>query len=508
MTMHEPGNPCTVRPRLSKTVARLPPAKALGRVLEHGNGRFWYDTHANGIWAIDAVLADVLPLWEGGDDEKVAAELADRHPGPAVRRAIREIQAARRDEGLFRSERPPSAVPDPGSREPWNRGLGHLTLSLTEACNLRCGYCPQTLQSTPHRTMTAAVARAAVRFFALRSADAPLRNISFYGGEPLLQRSVVAAVADEIALHGDWPPLRLTVDTNATLIDDETAAWVAATGAYLQVSCDGPAGVHDRYRRAADGGSTHHLVMAGLRRVLRADPTAVRRISFVATLGPPFPFSEVADWFRDFPLYRELGIDHVPTVRVNAAAPGGRDPGPMGRDRTRALADALAAAERLYMDAHLGGRRDALAPALRAMFDGDLVRWHRRARGPLPASAFPAGVCRPGVRRLFVQPDGTLLPCERVAPDVIIGHLDHGFDFPAMERLQSRLLDFVGGDCGGCWAQQLCGVCLAVLDMAPGTTPGACAAVRRRAESTLRRSLELGASPPEARAFLSKTLVY
>ncbi len=477
-------------------------------MLEHRNARFWYDTHRNGIWAVDDVLADVLALWEGGAADEMAARLADRHPAAAVHRAIQEIQAAQRDEGLFRSDRSPSAVPTPDSRAAWDRELGHLTLSLTNSCNLRCGYCPQTLQTTPHRTMPEAVARAAVRFFAGRSADAPLRNISFYGGEPMLQWPILQAVADEIALHPNWPPLRLTLDTNATLIDEAAAAWIARTGAYLQVSCDGPARVHDRYRRAAGGGPTHHLVMAGLRRVLQADPSAARRMSFVATLGPPYPFAEVAAWFADLPLFRELGIDHRPVVRLNAAAPGGADPGLAEPDRSRALRAALAEAERIYLEAHAAGRRGDLAPALRSMFDADLVRWHHRSRGPLPATAFPAGVCRPGVRRLFVAPDGSLLPCERVGPDLVIGHVDRGFDFTALDRLHARLLEAVGAACGDCWAQRLCGVCLAMLDGSPQGAAGACRATRRRAEEVLKRWLTLREGPPGGLGFLDESFIF
>ncbi|MFN2371658.1 MAG: hypothetical protein ABR506_10990, partial [Candidatus Krumholzibacteriia bacterium] len=279
---------------------------------------------------------------------------------------------------------------------------------------------------------------------------------------------------------------RLTLDTNATLIDDATAAWIARAGLHLQVSCDGPAEVHDRYRRTPDGRPTHARVMAGLRRVLRADPAAVRRISFVATLGPPYPFAEVAAWFADFPLYRELGLAHVPLVRLHAAAPGGHDAGLPAAARQQALRAALATAERTYVAAHLAGRRTDLPPALRAMFDGDLVRWHRRAGGPPPDPAFPGGVCRPGVRRLFVAPDGMFLPCERVEPALAIGCVDGGFAYAAIDRLHTELLVAVGADCGACWAQRLCGVCLAALGPDPSAGRRACAMARQRAEAVLR----------------------
>ncbi len=472
-------------PRTSKKFDYFP-REPLGTVILLGDSSFWYDTHRHGLWRIDDALAAVLAetLQEGpshGD--------APRHSA-----ARAEIETARRDEGLFLAASPrrtaPRAAPDPAA---WERELGHLTLGLTDACNLACGYCPQRLAPAPARTMSPATARAAVAFFLARCEDAPLPAISLYGGEPLLQRDLVAAVVNQV---GDRP-VRLVVDTNATLVDDAAAAWLAGLGVHLQISCDGPAAVHDRYRRTPDGRPTHAAVLAGVRRLLRADPSVADRLTFIATLGPPFPILEVAAWFTAFPPFRDLGLARAPHVRVNIAAPGGPRPGPEGDERRRQLASAWHEAEQAYIAAHRAGRRDQLSPALTALFDDDLVRWRRRRGGPLPSPGRPGGLCRPGVRRLYVDPEGIFRPCERVGAGQVIGDATRGFDHAAIGRLDARLQDHLDGACDACWAQRLCRLCLTALDEDPAATRSACSAMRATAAAGLRRWLALQ-DPPAA----------
>jgi uncharacterized protein len=59
------------------------------------------------------------------------------------------------------------------------------------------------------------------------------------------------------------------LQTNATLIDDELAGHLARYRFLVGCSLDGPAEVHDRYRRMAGGGPSHAAVLRGIRRLRR-----------------------------------------------------------------------------------------------------------------------------------------------------------------------------------------------------------------------------------------------
>lgn len=55
-----------------------------------------------------------------------------------------------------------------------------------------------------------------------------------------------------------------TLQTNATLIDDEWAAFLSENDFLVGVSLDGPQDLHDSYRLDKKGGPTFDKVMAGI----------------------------------------------------------------------------------------------------------------------------------------------------------------------------------------------------------------------------------------------------
>ena len=136
-------------------------------------------------------------------------------------------------------------------------------------CNLDCEYCFYTEKAAlypdnPRHRMSEETLEQMVRnFFA-----APQQEFAFgwQGGEPTLMGQKFFERAVE--LQRRYAPPGSTVSnglqTNGTLIDDEFAAWLAANRFLVGISIDGPAEVHDRYRKTRAGGGSHARVMRGL----------------------------------------------------------------------------------------------------------------------------------------------------------------------------------------------------------------------------------------------------
>ncbi len=492
-----------------------PRGRSLGRVFRSGDGCHWYDTAVNGLYRVDPVLADVLEVFDGGNDGEVRLRLAGVHAEAELARAVAEIRQARRDEGLFAPLGPPPAAPETGSgRAGGAPAIAHLTLGLTDHCNLRCGYCPLTrMPAAGRRDMSVATALRAAAWFTERCGGSGPANISFYGGEPLLRLDLIGEVVAAVRRHQGGRTIDFTVDTNATLIDDRTARFLATEGIRLQVSLDGPPHIHDRHRRGGHGAPTHARIEAGLRRLLRVDAAMAQRIRFVATLTPPYEILEISDYFARFPLYRELGLDAEPTVRLNFAGLEGT--GLAEGDGRAAAAEqwrsAMAAARERYKAALAAGRRATLPRALAGLFDDPLVRWHHRSRGACGDTYFPAGACRPGVRRVYVDPDGRLLPCERAGAERAIGDVDRGFDAEAIAAVHRELLDVVAGRCRTCWAQRLCRICFTSVrpdlprPAARARAARECAGILVEVESSLRLYLDINQHETGALAFLERT---
>lgn len=120
-----------------------------------------------------------------------------------------------------------------------------LSLLVAENCNLGCSYCIAGANIDSARTgrttrMPWEVARTSLKWFASRALcdDAVL---NFSGGEPLLNWTVVASSVEYVA--SAFPrlaeSLKLSINTNATLITPEIAHFLAAHDFAVATSLDG-----------------------------------------------------------------------------------------------------------------------------------------------------------------------------------------------------------------------------------------------------------------------------
>lgn len=468
------------------------PGRPLCRVFRHGGRCYAYDAGVDQVVEVSPSIAERLEAF-AGDPWDVAG-------GPA---AALEIARARDELGLFRPQRPRMIARRSGRdrADDYSRSITQMTLTLDERCNLRCGYCPHTIAAAwtrPHgdRRMSEETARAAVGLF-LAHAGGEAPSISLYGGEPLLAPGLVRAVADMIP-ESQRPQIRIILDTNGTLLDAAMVEIIAARSLHLQVSLDGPAPIHDRWRTSADGRPTHDLVMAGLKRLLDRDPGAAGRLRFQATLAPGSDMLEADAFFVE--LGRELGLAQV-SVGASFADLAGTDdschPSPSS------TSDGWVRARAAYVEACASGRRAELGPLVGSWFDDPLIRFYHRDTAPLAASYQPGGVCTPGLRRLHVCSDGRLQPCERVGTAFVLGDVSCGFDLDAVDRLERDWFDALGGRCADCWALRHCSLCFtAMIDRQTGDVgvvpESACEAVREEFEGTLRLWVELLARSPRA----------
>ena len=142
---------------------------------------------------------------------------------------------------------------------------GHLVeLLLTERCNLACGYC---LAGANNKmpAMNWDIAKKAVDLaFAMEEADTIA--FEYAGGEPMLQFSLMQRLTDYIESH----PLRgdrrlfLSIQTNATLINDERAKWLKEKNIRVGISVDGKPASQNVSRPQVKGGESYSMLIRGI----------------------------------------------------------------------------------------------------------------------------------------------------------------------------------------------------------------------------------------------------
>jgi len=152
-----------------------------------------------------------------------------------------------------------------------------LYLMLAQGCNNVCVGCPVPVLAAKHgnKLLTRENALAGVKFWQRQLADwddGGSFHLLFYGGEPLLNRSVleasIAYVADQ-RLNGHLPAkTEMSVPTNGRLIDASLANLFARNRVSVVVGMDGPPDLNDAVRVTTEGLGTSAEIERSVRILL------------------------------------------------------------------------------------------------------------------------------------------------------------------------------------------------------------------------------------------------
>lgn len=155
-----------------------------------------------------------------------------------------------------------------------------MYLILTDECNYACSYC-FVENGMPHNYkfsyMTPRMAKKRIDMFAEWSKKRKSKNKSllFYGGEPLLnKRTFREAVLyfNKLKQEGVLPKIAdISIITNGSLLDKETARFIKENDVAVGLSIDGPEEVNDKCRVfLSSGKGTFKAVWQGYQNLLEA----------------------------------------------------------------------------------------------------------------------------------------------------------------------------------------------------------------------------------------------
>ena len=155
-----------------------------------------------------------------------------------------------------------------------------LTVNPTLDCNMRCWYCYE--RHHTDRTMSAEVAASVFKFVERKLAEPELKhfNLSFFGGEPLVEfQSVVRPLVDHACAVADRlsKEVSLSFTTNGYLLTPDVLQYLADTGRHVsfQITLDGNQRLHDRTRHLADGSSSYARILDNCHSLLAQPRTSL-----------------------------------------------------------------------------------------------------------------------------------------------------------------------------------------------------------------------------------------
>lgn len=341
--------------------------------------------------------------------------------------------------------------------------IENLTLQVTQNCNLRCDYCIYsgkygTRKHAPKR-MDFETAKKGIDFLISHSTKSGLVNIGFYGGEPLLELELIKRCISYIKERYPQKSVNHAITTNGTLLTPEVFYYLVSNGASIMISLDGPKGIHDQFRRYANGDGSYDDIIENVRSIRELYPDASKRITFNAVI------SNKADKSCTDQFFSLADIDDYYNVRMSAVnSINSTEPVVYAEhfsnkhmiETTKLLLHMLGRLDRKHVSNVIYSRRES--------YEQDYK--YLSPMKEMPEISCPGGTCIIGSRKLFMNVDGDLFPCERVSETsefMKIGNIETGID---LERAKALLNigSLSSEECKNCWAILHCGKCASASD--------------------------------------------
>ena len=170
--------------------------------------------------------------------------------------------------------------------------LNLLIKPVGSGCNLRCEYCYYLDKSdfSPGRPLTMSdelIERCICEFIAAQSG--PCVRFDWHGGEPtLLGPDTLRKIIRWQKKYAGSRQIANSLQTNGTLLTHEWCNFFHENNFLIGISLDGPAHVHDRYRRDTLGRPTFERVMHGLD-LLKTHNVEFNTLSVITDYSAAYP---------------------------------------------------------------------------------------------------------------------------------------------------------------------------------------------------------------------------
>lgn len=351
-----------------------------------------------------------------------------------------------------------------------------LCLHICHDCNLRCRYCfanTGDFHTGKRNLLDSGTGEKAIDFIIRQSGSRTNIDIDFFGGEPLMNWDVVVALTHYCEEQGPkyGKNIRLTITTNAVLLDDEKTEFINAHMDNCVLSLDGRPAVNDSMRPNMGGKGSYDLVSKNITEFVkkRGDRSYYVRGTYTRNN---------LDFSKDVKHIVSLGIAQVSVEPVVGPEHSGYD---IRNEDLPVLFEEYETLARYYLEAKNSSRPFEFFHFKMDLSNGPCA--YKRLKG-----------CGVGTEYIAVTPEGDIYPCHQFVgqPEFLMGNVldeDPVLDQKVKDRFKDLLVP-QKKECNACWAKYFCsGGCPANAYFSTGSVHGTyilgCELQKKRLECAL-----------------------
>ena len=410
--------------------------------------KYFYDRHTNSVVNVSDDEYEVLKTIERGKDDITTSDILDKYRFEGLLRSniVKEIQHPETENVEYLLE----------------NHMSQLILQVTQQCNLRCSYCAYSgnYENRQHSSqfMQYDIAKKAMDFYFARSKDAKGLDISFYGGEPLLEIDLIKKCVEYAKEKSGNKVLRFHMTTNGTLLNVDNREFLRKNKFFLTISLDGSEKEHDKNRKFRSGTGSFKIIMDNLHKLCEEDEEYYKEyVGFNAVMNPLADIGNVLDFYVSDPLFKNnrVTLNNISTTGVK------------NEELVYFKSNYWKAWNYEYIKLllyMLNKLELSEVNPLMLKYQSAIQETYRilHSHNELYYMAHPGGPCIPGMRRIMVTVNGEIFPCERVSEKLEcakIGNLEEGFNYKKVKNMLN-CGKMTEDECKVCWNLSQCAICI------------------------------------------------
>lgn len=438
----------------------------LGKPFQTKNKKYFFDSGTGKVFEVKDNVYSVLNCYWHKDNFGKIFDLNISEND--LLSALEEIEEAVKAQNILLM--PPVHAGNIKCPEITNVPPNHLIIEITQRCNMRCKYCIYHEGEAGYREFGSQD----ISFDSIRKAidmmdlcpDEEI-SITFYGGEPLLRFDLIKQAIEYSKEKLNDKKLSFGITTNATLITEEIASYLASLENYFTlISLDGPKEIHDKNRIFPNGNGSFEETIKGLKTLINFEgEKASERINYNIVLSDDNKeyYEHIQSFFRNSGIIPENSV--VNTSYVNKGSKENKYFG-VGTEKEKEFTDKIKTTDTLTdwnIKEFISGnvKLDKNELISKETLNKRLKTIHSRLLTDQPIQSHRMnGCCTPAKRRIYVTTNGDFSICERMGPAPFIGNVDSGIDIEKIKKYYIN--DFINSFskyCNECWAVHLCGLC-------------------------------------------------